>query len=214
MPVTLTIDDKTITTEKGNLLLWAALDNGIYIPHLCALRERSEPYAGCRLCFVEIEGRPDPVPACTEPVQDGMVVHTRSASVHRLQRTALELLLSMHAVDCGHCPKNRSCELQKIARHLKVTLKPKRVPTILKKRPRDESHPLFTYDPNKCILCGNCVWVCHEQVKAGILNFAYRGIETVVAAFGGMPLGEAGCSECQACVDVCPVGALVIKSEE
>jgi len=209
----LTIDDKEIEASEGDLLLWVALDNDIYIPNLCGLRERERPDAGCRLCFVEIEGYPEPVTSCTEPVREGMVVNTKTEKVLQLQRTATELILSTHQVDCGHCAKNKKCELQKIARHLKLKLRPKRLRLIPKNLTVDDSHPLFTYDPNKCVLCGRCVWVCKEQQKIGTLNFAYRGFDMMVTTFGRLPFGEAECNQCGKCVEVCPVGALILKED-
>ena len=187
-----------------------ALDNGLYIPNLCAIREAHQSFASCRLCFVEIEGRDAPVTACTEPVGDGMVVHLNTAKVKRLRNTAFELLLSHHYLDCANCAKNRNCELQNTASRLSLKLKPKRLRRILRNLPVDSSHTLFTYDPNKCVLCGKCVWVCNEQ-GSGILDFAFRGIDTVVSTFSGMPLAEAGCTSCLACVAACPVGSLVAK---
>src|SRR4030067_1461741 len=118
--VSLTIDGKELTTTEGNTILWAALDNGIYIPNLCAIREKLEPPASCRLCFVEVEGRDEPVTACAEPVIEGMVINTRGKSALRLARTAAELLLSNHPLDCAHCKKSRSCELLKIAKGLRI----------------------------------------------------------------------------------------------
>ena len=190
--------------------MWAALDNGLYIPNLCAVRGDITPFASCRLCFVEIEGRGDPVTACTEPVRDGMVVHLNTPKVKKLRNIAFELLLSHHNLDCAHCAKNRNCELQNTARRLGLKLKTKRLKRIPRNLPVDYSHALFTYDPNKCILCGKCVWVCHQQ-GSGILDFAFRGIDTVVSTFSGMPLADAGCTSCLACVHVCPVGSLVAK---
>src|SRR4030042_1004692 len=87
--VFLTINDQKIRAVDGERILWAALDNGIYIPNLCAIRERSEPFAACRLCFVEIEGENKPVTACTAPVGEGLVVNTTGAEVLELARTAL-----------------------------------------------------------------------------------------------------------------------------
>ncbi len=211
MDATVTIDNQAITAKEGDMLLWVALDNGIFIPNLCALKQRHEPNAGCRLCFVDIQGYPEPVTACTEPVTDGMVVTTKTERVLRLQKTAAELILSTHHVDCGHCGKNKRCELQKIALHLKVKLKPKRLRLIERNIPTDASHPLFTYDPRKCVLCGRCVWVCRELQNVGTLNFAYRGFDMVMTTFGGFHLGEAECNQCLACVEVCPVGALLPK---
>jgi len=140
-----------------------------------------------------------------------MVIKLNTPRVKRLRNAAFELLLTHHHLDCRNCAKNRKCELQNIASQLGLKLKPKRLRHIPRELPIDSSHTLFTYDPNKCILCGKCVWVCHEQ-GSGILDFAFRGIDTVVSTFSGIPLAEAGCTSCLACVAVCPVGALVTKA--
>ncbi len=210
MLVNCIIDGIEIKARKGEKILWVALDNGFYIPNLCAIRGVNPPFASCRLCFVEIEGRQFPVTSCTEPVSDGMVVHLNTPRVNKLRSTAFEFLISHHHLDCAHCAKNGKCGLQDTAARLKLRLKPKRLKQIPRNLPVDSSHPLFIYDPNKCILCGKCVWVCHEK-GAGTLDFAFRGIDTVVSTFAGMPLAEAECEACLACVDVCPVGALVPK---
>jgi formate dehydrogenase major subunit/NADH-quinone oxidoreductase subunit G len=122
--VSLTIDGKKVKAPQGESVLWAALANGIYIPNLCALREKETPDASCRLCWVEVEGRA--VTACTETVKEGMIVNTKGASALRLARTALELLLASNDVDCANCAASGNCELQKIAAHLKVKLSSKR----------------------------------------------------------------------------------------
>jgi len=209
--VSLTIDGKTIRAAPGEKVLWAALDNDIYVPNLCAIREKSEPFASCRLCFVEIEDEDMPVTACTTPVAEGMVVNTKGAKAQRLARTALELLLASQPVDCAHCPKSGSCELQKIAKHLGVKLKTKRFKKILPELPIDCSSPLFIYDPNKCVLCGRCVWVCQEKLGKGIIGFAYRGFRRMVTTFGDEPVGRSLCQDCSECVSVCPVAALVFR---
>jgi bidirectional [NiFe] hydrogenase diaphorase subunit len=210
--VSLTINDQKIRALDGQKLLWAALDNGIYIPNLCAIREKSEPFASCRLCFVEIEGKDNPVTACTTPVVEGMVVNTKGTKALRLGRTALELLLASHPVDCSHCLKNRSCELQKLAKHFGVKLKTKRFRKILPELPIDSSSRLFIYDPNKCVLCGKCVWVCQEKLGKGVIGFAHRGFRRIVTTFGDEPMGKSLCQDCGECVAVCPVGALVFKA--
>jgi len=209
--VSLTIDGKKITASEGTKLLWAALDNGIYIPNLCALRDSSEPMSACRLCFVEVEGKEKPVTACTEAVTEGMVVNTRGEKALRLVRTAFELLMASQVVDCAHCARNGSCELQKIAHHLKVKLTSKRFRKLLRELPVDDSNPLFIYDPNKCVLCGRCIWVCQQRLGIGVLGFAHRGFKRMVTTFGGEPIGESTCQECGDCVRVCPTGALVFK---
>jgi formate dehydrogenase major subunit/NADH-quinone oxidoreductase subunit G len=209
----LTIDNKPISAPAGTRILWAALDSGIYIPHLCAIREAEPPIAACRLCLVEIEGRSELVAACAEPVIEGMVVHTDTPRVARVRKTAFELLMSNHPVVCATCAKNLTCALQDIARRLGLKLKQKRFRTLPRNYAVDDSHPAIRYDANLCVTCGKCVWVCEHKGK-GVLTFAFRGMDTVVATFGGTPLGETECSGCDECVAACPVGALVKKGEK
>jgi bidirectional [NiFe] hydrogenase diaphorase subunit len=209
--VSVTIDGKRLKATEGQTILWAALDNGIYIPNLCAIREATEPSASCRLCFVEVQGEKEPVTACTEPVREGMVVHTRGPLALRLARTSAELLLASHPVDCGRCLKNRSCELQKVARHLGIKLRSKRFRRLDRNFPVDESSSTFVYDPNKCILCGKCVWVCREKLGIGAIGFVRRGFKRIVSTFGDRPFAESRCTQCAECVKVCPVGALVLS---
>ncbi len=211
--MSLTINGKQIGAVQGETVLWAALQNGIYIPNLCAMRDRPEPFAACRLCFVEIEGQDRPVTACTTLVADGMVVRTDGEAPQRLRRTAFELLLASHPVDCANCAKNKSCELQKIAAHLRMNLRRPRFRHIATDLLVDSSHPLFIYDPNKCVLCGRCVWTCREKMGLGVIGFAYRGFQRVMTTFADQQMGEVCPPECHGCVDVCPVGALVLKPE-
>jgi len=209
--VSLTIDGKTIKARKGERLLWVALDNGIYIPNLCTLRDMKTPSASCRLCFVEVGGKPEPVTACTEEVYGGMVVTTVTPRVTRLRRMAAELLIASHPTDCRNCGKNRSCELQALAGFLKLKLKPSRLRALVHALPIDRSHPALFFDPNKCLLCGRCVWVCKERTGLGILQFTHRGFETRISTFTDRPLAETRCNGCLECARVCPVGALLAK---
>ena len=209
--VSLTVDGKNIKASEGKTILWVALENGIYIPNLCAIQDRVQPSASCRLCFVEVEGENEPVIACTEPVKEGMVVHTRGKNALRLARTSAELILASHPVDCAHCLKNRSCELQKIAKHLGIKLTTKRFRKLERNLPIDESSSVFIYDANKCVLCGKCVWVCQEKLGIGAIGFTRRGFKRMVSTFQGKPLAESTCSQCAECVKVCPVGSLAFK---
>ena len=88
--VSLTIDGKRITAPEGKKLLWVALDNDIYIPNLCAIQKGSGAASACRLCFIEVDGKEQPVTACTEPVTEGMVVNTRGEEALRLVRSAFD----------------------------------------------------------------------------------------------------------------------------
>lgn len=209
--VTLTIDGKEIKARARQKLLWAALENGIYIPNLCAIKDKPEPNASCRLCWVEVAGKEKPVTACTEEVQDGMAVNTRGEKARGLARAGFNLLMASHALDCAHCAANGGCELQKVANTLGCGLKPRDLRILVRGLPIDDSNPLFTYDPNKCILCGRCVWECHKQKNKVVLGFAHRGFERRLTTFGDEPIGNNRCLDCAECVRVCPTGALTMK---
>jgi len=211
--VTLTIDGKVIKARAGEKLLWVALENGIYIPNLCAIKDKPEPDAACRICFVEIEGEKEPVAACTIVVADSMVVNTKGEKSIALVRAGFDLLMASHALDCAHCNANGRCELQKIAKVLKCTLKPKRLRLLLRGLPVDDSNPLFTLDPNKCVLCGRCVWECQKHQEKALLGFAHRGFERRLTTFADEPIGDK-CQDCSGCVKVCPTGALALKKEK
>jgi len=210
--ITLRIDEQEIEVAEGTNLLEACLVNGIYIPNLCYIEGMEHPPVSCRLCFVEIEGTDNPVSSCSVWVGEELVVHTDTPRVRQLQKTALQLLLSVHDVDCKNCPANRNCALQDMAKFLKVALKSKGLDRLLKETRIDERHPFFDYYPNRCVLCGKCVYVCrHQQNRAG-LTFAKRGIDTVVSFYDRPQTEPPPCDSCQACLEVCPVAALLPKS--
>ncbi|MBT9130888.1 MAG: NADPH-Fe(3+) oxidoreductase subunit alpha [candidate division WS2 bacterium] len=203
--LTVNIDGQEIKTRRGEKILWAALDNGIYIPNLCAIREAEIPFGGCRICLVEISisGKSKIVTACSEPVKERMVITTKSDKLSRLRTTSFELILSNHEIDCPSCPGFKKCQLLKIAAYLKVKVKyPERFKRIEKNLPADLSHPNFGYNPNKCIKCGKCVFACR-----GLLSFVNYGLDTSISTFNHTPLGELGCDACLECLKVCPVGA-------
>lgn len=211
--VTITIDDLTITATEGEKLLWVALENDIYIPNLCAIKEKEHPSVSCRLCFVEIEGENKPVPSCNKAVYEGMVVKTRTPAVDRLVKTGFELLLSDHRLKCGECPANRACALQKIAKERGLKLKLERFPPLEREPYIDDSSSTYTFDRSRCVLCQRCVWEDHVKAQVGAIGFARRGIERRVATFGEVTLAESPCIECGLCVEACPVGALFFKEK-
>ena len=207
MLCTIIIDGKEIKAPRGANLLWTALDNGFYIPNLCSIRDVTQPLASCRLCFVELEGQKGPVTACTQMVSDGMVVSLTSPTITRIVKAAFGLLLSSYRVNCAHCVKNKRCELQHIAHAMGFRMNAAKYKKIPRDYILDSSRPGFAFDRNKCVLCGRCVYMCHKEGK-GVLDFAYRGIHTVISTFADMPLSETGCNSCGTCVRVCPAGAL------
>jgi NADH dehydrogenase/NADH:ubiquinone oxidoreductase subunit G len=207
----LRVDNQEIETKPGKTLLQACLDNGVYIPNLCYLEDMKSPPASCRMCFVEIEGMPQPIPSCTVQASNNMVVKTDTLLVRQLQRTALRLLLSVHDVDCKNCHANKKCALQNIAKFLKVGLKPKRLERFLKETQIDETHPFIKHYPNRCVLCGKCVHICKGQHGQSALTFAKRGFDTVISLYRSTDESSLSCSECDTCVKACPVGALALK---
>jgi len=211
--IKLTIDNREIEAENDAVLLQACIDNDIYIPNLCHISSQEKPAASCRLCFVEIQGQKNPVPSCTIRVEAGMVVKTDTEAVRSLQRTALQFLLSTHHVDCAHCPANKKCVLQDMAKFLKVGLKPKHLDPCLKTIEKIESHPFLDYYPNRCVLCGRCIQTCKEKQGQPVLTFAGRGIKTIISFFGEEDPAKSPCKECLACLDVCPVSAITEKEK-
>ena len=109
---TITIDGTEVRAQEGETLLFRALEAGFFIPSLCAIEGIDPPAGSCRLCYVEVEGRPRPVTSCTVRVRDGMVVRTRSEAVDRLVRAGFEMLMSVHRLDCKVCPGNRRRRLR------------------------------------------------------------------------------------------------------
>ena len=207
--ITLNINGQTVSAEKGMTVLEAAQAVGIYIPTLCADPDL-EPYGGCRLCVVEIEGMRGLPTACTTPATDGMVVRTETPAVNEVRTTVAELLIADHPVDCLTCPQNQQCELQKVAAYLGITeLALRKTSRVF---PVDESNPFFELDRNRCILCARCTRTCSEITCVGAIELAYRGYEARVATFGDKPLMDSICQSCGECVVHCPVGALAPKN--
>ena len=204
------VDDQNIEVQENTTLLAACLANDIYIPNLCYTELADQAAASCRLCFVEVDGEDFPVAACTVVVSEGMQVRTDTNAVRRLQRAGLRLLLSVHDIDCRNCPANKQCELQNIARFLKVGLKAKPYPVTLKQPAVDMSHGQIDYYPNRCVLCGRCIAVCQNHHAQPILAFAKRGFDTIISSFGHES-SRVDCQDCQACVHACPVAALAAK---
>mgnify|MGYP001050747800 CR=1 FL=1 len=212
--IRLIVDGKEIEAKAGKNVLQVCLENAIYVPNLCYLESMEDPPASCRLCFVEIQGVNRPVPSCRTEAQNGMVVSTQSPAVRQLQRSALQLLLSAHRVDCRNCPCNKNCDLQRLAKLLGVPLKVKHLDSLVDEAGAELGHPVLDYDPGKCILCGKCIHVCRTQQRHSLLTFARRGFDTVIGFMGEKDPTELPCLDCLACSAICPVSAIYPKTAD
>ncbi|MBF0542245.1 MAG: molybdopterin-dependent oxidoreductase [Nitrospirae bacterium] len=203
--INLTIDGKQIKINKGVTILKAALDNDIYIPHLC-WDHRLTPYGGCRLCMVEIKDQPRLFAACSMPAGDGMVVYTDTEQLRKVRSTVVELMLIHHPLDCPVCDKAGECQLQIMS--FKYGANFSRFKGERKNAPEDTGSPMISRNTNRCVLCGKCVRVCGEHQGVGAINFIGRGFENVISPAFEETLD---CEFCGQCVDACPVGALGSK---
>jgi formate dehydrogenase alpha subunit len=209
--ITVTIDGKPIQVKNGASVMEAALDHGIEIPHLCYHPELSIS-GGCRLCVVEVDGRPRPTPSCELACQDGMVVRTQSPLLTSLRREVIDLFLTEHPLHCVICEKAGSCLLQKYAYELNI--RETSYPFRLDRTLYQDDNPFFVRDHQYCILCGRCVRVCDEVVGASAIDFAGHGYEVHIATPFDAPLAETSCVFCGSCVQVCPTAALMPVSRK
>ncbi len=206
---TLTIDGRTVAIEGERNLLELVRKANIDLPTFCYHSELSV-YGACRLCLVDVEGR-GIMGACSTPPEPGLKVQTTTPQIREIRRIAVELLLANHDQQCPTCARSANCQLQSLAQRLgvkKVRFKPVHQPV-----PIDESSPSLVRDPNKCVLCGDCVRMCAEIQGIGAIDFAHRGHDVAVKPAFGKPLGEVECVNCGQCASVCPTGALTVKSE-
>ena len=202
----LTIDGSEVEAAEGTSVLDAALDAGIFIPHLCKHPDL-EAVGGCRLCAVEVNGSGHAVPACKTQVEEGMVVDSHAASADHVRRMAMELILATHPSDCTGCPKYGVCELQSMYQYLGVS--PARWRCRARTVPTDDSNPLITHMFTRCVRCGRCVRACRELRGVGVLDYQRTEDGVRIGIDGGVSLEEAGCRFCGACVEVCPTGSIV-----
>ena len=160
----------------------------------------------CRLCLVEIEGSKAPLIACNTKIKEGIVVNTKSEKIQETRKFVIDLILSMHPLDCMTCTKAGVCNLQQYAYDFEL-----KESTFTRKKfgfSIDEGNPFIKRDPDYCILCGKCVRVCRHQ-GTNVLDFMGRGVGAKVITATDKPLQESSCTFCGSCVDACPVNALL-----
>jgi formate dehydrogenase major subunit len=206
--ITLTINGKKVKGREGNTVLEVCEANDIYVPTLCHLEGLTD-LGACRMCVVDIEKERRPVPACTYPARDGLVVQTHNEKLEKYRRLILELMFTERNHLCAQCVASGDCELQSLA--YKYQMDNARYPYSWPALPVDSVNDYLVIDPNRCILCGRCIRTCDEIVGVHTLDFGYRGWKDMVVADLNQPLGASSCISCGACFQVCPTGAIFSK---
>ena len=209
MSGTITIDQKQLPIDGEDNLLELIRKASVDLPAFCYHFELSD-FGACRMCIVE-EEKMGFIAACSTSPADGMVIRTTTPRLQRMRRTILELLLADHDRDCTICERSGQCRLQELT--LRFGIDNIRFGKDIEAPPRDDSGASVVRDPNKCVLCGNCVRNCSEIQGIGVLDFAYRGARVRVMPAFGKSLVEVECVGCGQCIQACPTAALTIKFE-
>ncbi|MGO1767160.1 NADH-quinone oxidoreductase subunit G [Advenella sp. S44] len=204
--VELTIDGKPVSVPEGSMVMHAASELGLYVPHFCYHKKLSIA-ANCRMCLVEVEKAPKALPACATPVTQGMIVHTCSAKAVAAQKSVMEFLLINHPLDCPICDQGGECQLQDLAVGYGSS----------ESRYREEKRVVFHKDVGplvsaeemtRCIHCTRCVRFGQEVAGIMELGMLNRGEHAEIQTF----VGSAIESELSGnMIDLCPVGALTSK---
>lgn len=205
------INGEPVIARGGETILEAARKVGVHIPTLCYLRERSG-VASCRVCVVEIEGEPYPVPACSTPVRDGMEITTDSPKLAAYRKLALELILSSKGAALAAVARGDDAgetELSRLCAELGV--EPPAATDGADELPTVEGNPFLSYDPNLCIECQRCVGACNSAARNHSLQSRMRGSHVLIDAPFGPDWRATDCESCGNCAQACPTGALSLK---
>ncbi|MFO1283444.1 MAG: NADH-quinone oxidoreductase subunit NuoG [Burkholderiales bacterium] len=202
----LEIDGKAVQVPNGSTVMDAAVKLGVYVPHFCYHKKLSIA-ANCRMCLVQVEKAPKPLPACATPVTEGMKVQTRSEMAVRAQKSVMEFLLINHPLDCPICDQGGECQLQDLAVGYGGSAsryhEPKRV--VFHKN----LGPLVSAEEmSRCIHCTRCVRFGQEIAGVMELGMAGRGEHSEIVSFVGRSVDSELSGNM---IDVCPVGALTSK---
>ena len=206
---TMIVDGQRVNFDGEKNVLSVIRKAGIEMPTFCYHSDLSV-YGACRMCVVEDErGKIDA--SCSMEPRDGMNIKTNSRRLLKHRRLILELMLASHNCSCTTCEKSGKCRLQQLAQQFGV----RRVRFGDTREPaeKDETSLAVVRDPNKCILCGDCVRVCEEMQGMNIIDFARRGSRLQVAPAFDRTLSETKCVSCGQCAAVCTTGAITIKNQ-
>ncbi len=218
--IRLSLNGQPVEVDPSATLLQAARQQGIDIPTLCH-DDRLEPYGGCRMCLVEVDGAPRPVPACKTKCSADMTVQTHSDDLQRLRRTMLDMLLTEHYEDVGVKPN----ELQQMAAEHGLELSDGAAigdgaasgefgaPLLRlgRRAAYDDRNQWIGFNPGACILCDRCVRYCDEVMQCSALEHVGQGAGAGVQPTDRQSFLDTSCELCGGCVSTCPTGALYEK---
>lgn len=201
------IDGNRVEFDKEKNILQVIWKAGIHLPTFCYYSDLSI-YGACRMCVVEDQWG-GIIASCSTPPKDKMEIKTNTPKLHQHRKMILELLLASHCRDCTTCEKNGNCRLQQLAG--RFGLSEVRFENTNPKHPVDDSSCSIVRNPDKCILCGDCVRMCNEVQHVGAIDFAYRGSNAIVTPAFGKKLADTDCVNCGQCAAVCPTAAITVK---
>ena len=236
MSIQITMDGQLLRIDQGTTILQAARQHDIYIPTLCDY-PGLPAHGSCRMCIVEIQGRPNTPTACTTPAEAGMVIQTNTPRIKALRVELLQMLLADHpssclicpekshcdecmvtlhkagvTTGCRSCPKDSQCQIQALVE--KLGLLEVNYPPRYRMLKVEKNDPFFDRDYNLCVLCGRCVRQCEKLHFASSVAYTRRGAQTVVGAAFHRTHWAVDCAFCGECVEVCPTGALSEKTRK
>lgn len=210
--VNIVINGKNYEVPEGISILEASRLAKVEIPHLCYLKEINE-IGACRLCCVEVEGEDRLIPACENPVKEGMVITTNSQKVKDAVRMNLELIVSQHQGDCNTCVRGGNCQLQNLCND--YNLSNEAFPKAEKEAQLEKWNANFPIirDAQKCVQCMRCVAVCDKVQGLHVWNLLGSGSQSHVGVSGNLSIEATDCTMCGQCITHCPVGALTERDD-
>lgn len=204
--ITFNLDGEDVEVVAGATLLDACRSKGAQVPTLCH-EDRLEPFGGCRMCLVELDGAPRPVPACKTNAADGMVVRSASETLERVRGTIAEMFMAEHRPATGGRPD----AMEKVAKRFNLGAPPIKFP---KRAEYHDRNRFIGFDTDACILCNRCVRYCDEVMQVTALEHFGQGPDAIVQPTDGLSFLDTSCELCGGCISSCPTGALYEKQAQ